>query len=181
MRGRDKLLEPAPKTPLLRQISSEAVATGAPVFVALPENAPRRRALIHDLPLTTVPVKAADRSMSQSLRQGFAALPHADWAMILLSDLPLIRREHLDIMAMAARSSRAEAIRACAADGTPGHPVMLAHRIWPRINDLRGDRGAQALLSGQQVDHVALPGSVATTDLDTPEAWDAWRKELSQP
>jgi molybdenum cofactor cytidylyltransferase len=40
---------------------------------------------------------------------------------------------------------------------------------------LHGDQGARAVLAQEDVGLIALPGQNAITDLDTPEAWAAWR------
>jgi CTP:molybdopterin cytidylyltransferase MocA len=65
--------------------------------------------------------------------------------------------------------------RACDADGTPGHPVILPARLLPDLAQITGDTGARDLLRTHPETPVPLPRQHATTDLDTPEAWAAWR------
>jgi molybdenum cofactor cytidylyltransferase len=45
------------------------------------------------------------------------------------------------------------------------------------LMELTGDQGARAVLQrhADKILYTALPGQHATTDLDTPEAWAAWR------
>ena len=43
------------------------------------------------------------------------------------------------------------------------------------------DKGAAAMMEGERVEFVALPGRRAVQDLDTPEDWDAWRAETDHP
>ena len=69
----------------------------------------------------------------------------------------------------------ASIIRATTEDGHPGHPVIFPAALLPEMAALRGDAGARDLLSRHPVRFLALPGSRAVTDLDTPEDWAAWR------
>mgnify|MGYP006910720262 CR=1 FL=1 len=48
-------------------------------------------------------------------------------------------------------------------------------RCFAALIQLSGDQGARALLKTVSVHDIALPGQRALTDLDTPEAWAAWR------
>jgi molybdenum cofactor cytidylyltransferase len=70
-----------------------------------------------------------------------------------------------------------EIVRAVAADGTPGHPVLFGRRFFESLAALRGDRGARDVLAeaGEFAVEVPTGGRRALTDLDTPEAWAAWR------
>ena len=65
-------------------------------------------------------------------------------------------------------------VRATGADGTPGHPVIFPARLFAALARLKGDTGARAVLEGEAVLHVALPGRAALVDLDTPEDWAGW-------
>jgi len=71
-----------------------------------------------------------------------------------------------------------EICRATAADGTPGHPVLLGRRFFENLADCAGDSGARDILraSPEFVFDVKTKGRAATLDLDTPEAWAQWRK-----
>ena len=66
-------------------------------------------------------------------------------------------------------------IRASTADGRAGHPVIFPARLWPDLVRLQGDQGARDMLKSEAVQLCPLPGQHALTDLDTPEAWAAWR------
>jgi CTP:molybdopterin cytidylyltransferase MocA len=115
--------------------------------------------------------------MSASLRAGaqWAQALAAPGLMILLADLPEL--ETRDLLALAARFAAApdKAWRATDAGGRPGHPVIVPARLLPALARVTGDAGARALLASEQVGHLCLPGKRATTDLDTPEQWTAWR------
>ncbi len=175
MRGRDKLLETVRGQPLLRDRVTLALATGCPIAVTLPPESGTRRAALDGLRVTLLAVPDAATGMSASLRAG------AEWAMaqevaalmILLPDLPDLTASDMSLMLQA---NDCETIfRACDAHGTPGHPVILPARLLPELTRITGDTGARDLLRKHPVTPVTLPDRHATTDLDTPEAWAAWR------
>ena len=171
MRGRDKLLEPVDGTPLILRAVRAACAASVEVIVALPPRSPRR-AWLGDVPARIVEVP--ERAMSASIRAGVASC-RADAVMIHLADMPEIGVAEFETLCRAWREDAAPILRATDADGTPGQPVIFARPLFPELAALRGDAGARPVLQSHPVAHIALPGQRATTDLDTPEAWRAWR------
>ena len=91
MEGRDKLLEQVDGKPLLRRQAEAAVASGAPVMVAVrPDDTDRQKAL-EGLPVTLVTVRDAAEGLGATLRTAalFAARHAPDRAMmVLLPDVP---------------------------------------------------------------------------------------------
>jgi CTP:molybdopterin cytidylyltransferase MocA len=176
MRGADKLLEPVGGEPLLRRQARAAVAAGAPVVVTLPPAAGARRAALEGLEVLHVPVADAAEGMGASIRAGVAALPAgATGVLVLLADLPEITADDLRTMLDRHRTAPDAVLRATAEDGRPGHPVLFPARLFPALGRLTGDAGAREVLGPEAVVPVALAGERAVTDLDTPEAWLAWR------
>ncbi len=174
MKGRDKLLEPvAGGIPLLAERIACARATGAPVLVALPPRAqaPARWQAAQDGQRIEV---AGSAGMGHSIAALARALPEAaKGALILPADMPDI--DLSDLKAMAQAFDAKHVLRATSSDGRHGHPVIFPRAMFARLKALSGDQGARALLSGAPIRLVALPGEHALTDLDTPEAWAAWR------
>ena len=116
--------------------------------------------------------------MGASLRAGVAALPaDATAVIVLLADLPEIEADDLPRLLAAHAADPAAILRATAADGRPGHPVLLPAGLFPALAQAAGDTGARDLLAArpERVRPVPLPGTRAITDLDTPEAWAEWR------
>jgi CTP:molybdopterin cytidylyltransferase MocA len=178
MRGGDKLLEKVRGQPLLRDRVTLALGTGAEVLVTLPPDRPLRRqslAGLDDPRLTLITVADPQTGLSASLRDAAHwAIGHpADALMILLPDLPDLTAE--DIMFMLQAFDFKSILRATSQDGTPGHPVILPASLFEALTRLSGDQGARDLLRTHPVTALALPGKRAITDLDTPEAWEAWR------
>lgn len=175
MRGTDKLLETVRGQPLLRDRVTLALGTGCDVAVTLPPDCAARRSALDGLRVTLLTVPDAATGMSASLRAG------ATWAMaegsaslmVLLPDLPDLTQADLQTLLQA--NDYDAIFRACDAYGTPGHPVILPARLLPVLTRITGDTGARDLLRAHPVTPVPLPDQHATTDLDTPEAWAAWR------
>lgn len=179
MQGRDKLLEKVDGLPLLARQVGAARAAGLAVCVTLRAGDLPRQAMLRDLNdpgIVQVQVQNADEGIAASLRAGVAALPpNADAVMVLLPDMPGITRSDLAVTQRAHMAHPDAIIQATTEDGVPGHPVIFPRRLFPAFAALTGDIGARSILSAETPRHVALPGQRAILDLDTPEAWAAWR------
>lgn len=179
MRGADKLLQPVGGQPLLRHMATLALATGAPVAVTLPLDAPSRRAALAGLDLRIVEVPDADLGMSRSLARGVGALPGGpqDGVMILPADMPDFTTAALSDLIARFRADPGVILRGGTAGSQPGHPTIFPHDLWPALKQVTGDEGGRAVLRQNQgrVRVIPLPGPMAIRDLDTPEDWAAWR------
>ncbi|MGL6210259.1 MAG: nucleotidyltransferase family protein [Paracoccaceae bacterium] len=178
MRGADKLLQPVHGQPLITHVARQAVATGQPVTVALAPDRPERTTALHGLPLARVIVPDPSQGMAASLTAGLAALPPGP-VLLLLADLPDLTTADLCQMIDASQATPDLILRATAQDGTPGHPVIFPSWARPALLTQTGDQGPRGLLATHKdrVRLIALPGTHATTDLDTPEAWSRWRAQ----
>lgn len=179
MRGRDKLLELVEHQPMLARQISVALATGAQVVAALPPDAPDRTAIVEGMVndrLELLIVDDADEGMSASIRAAvvFARKHNVDGLMILLADMPEIETDDLQKLIRAFDGQNV--VRATDMQGQAGHPVIFPARLFHALSQLAGDQGARVVTVGEEVTTVPLPGRRATTDLDTPEDWKAWRK-----
>ena len=176
MRGADKLLEEVDGAPLLARQAARARATGCHVMVTLPPDKSARAAALHGAGVTLQTVENAAEGIAASLRAGAAAAlaQGAAGLLVLLPDLPEITTDDINTVLQAIDETD-DIIRATAADGTPGHPTWFAAHVLPEFATLSGDLGAAHIMKAHRVRLVALPGARATLDLDTPEAWAAWR------
>ncbi|MBQ0718289.1 CTP:molybdopterin cytidylyltransferase MocA [Sulfitobacter litoralis] len=180
MRGRDKLTELIDAEPLLRRQARIArAATKAAVIVALPPAPHPRYDLLRGLDVTLLPVPDAAEGINASLRAGFAALPSGSLAaMILLADLPELTEGDLRyVMQSVDLKTKYTIWRGATSDGKAGHPTVFAAYHFNRILQMSGDTGAKEIIAQAQAETltVPLPGNRARLDLDTPEAWAAWR------
>lgn len=175
MRGRDKLLEDVDGVPLLARQARVALCLGCPVLVSLRPGDPRGTVLPDDTEQAEVP--DAVEGLSASLRTGAAWAQDQgfDALLVLLADLPDLTASDLQTVLGDFTGSPTRIIRATDDSGKPGHPVIFPAAVFDRMQELTGDDGAKPLLAQQPPRLCRLPGLRATTDLDTPEAWAAWR------
>lgn len=177
MRGRDKLLEPVGGTPALRRCAERALASNADVVaIVVGPNQDARRNALTGLDVAIIESEESVHGLSRSIRSGLAAAPPETSAlMILLPDMPEIDTD--DMNAVIAERGTADIVRAATADGRPGHPVLIARELFPRLARLEGDQGLRPAIKPEQ-DRIYLiprPGKRALLDLDTHEEWAAWR------
>ena len=184
MRGADKLMEEVEGAPLVATMARRALASEAPkVLVALPDLDHPRAGALAGLAVDLVPVPDAALGMGVSIATGVAALPAKTTAvMILPGDMPELTRDDFRTMTDAWQKAPDNAIlRAASADGRPGHPVIFPRACFAALSQLGGDQGARKVISTHDapIQPVPLPHAHALTDLDTPEAWAAWRAARS--
>lgn len=180
MLGRDKLLEDVEGMALLRRQAMLArAATTSLVLIALPPAPHPRYGVLEGLDVTPVPVEDADEGMNASLRAAIAALPaSATHLMVVLADMPELTVADLGAVAHSVATHPDALIWRGATDkGEPGHPTVFHRSLFPALGALKGDSGGKDVITAHhdRVHLVALPTNHARLDLDTPEAWQAWR------
>ncbi|MEM6439698.1 MAG: molybdopterin-binding/glycosyltransferase family 2 protein [Pseudomonadota bacterium] len=184
MGGRDKLLETVEGEPMLRRAARALLASGVDEVVAVlrADDAARAEALA-DLAVRSVENPEAGEGMAASIRAGLRAMREdADACLLALADMPEVGAAHADRLLAAFDPGEGRAIvRATDEDGRPGHPVLFGRRFFESLARLSGDEGAREILRANEafVTDVTTPGRAARLDLDTPEAWAAWRAERS--
>ena len=174
MKGRDKLLEKIDGTPLLARSVNTALATGYPVWMALPTLEHARAK--HIRTATPVPVPDAQEGMGHSLSTGIAAIPPDHAILVFPADMPDISDADILNIINAYNSNLNPTLQQATSHVTPGHPVLFPPDCRAALLTLTGDQGAKHIVQANQhrLNHVPLPGKNAVTDLDTPEAWDAY-------
>ncbi|MGD1884521.1 MAG: NTP transferase domain-containing protein [Paracoccaceae bacterium] len=180
MRGADKLLQKVNDVPILRLMAERAMATSHPIYVTLPQGPHPRYDALEGLDLVKVPVQDAQQGMGVSLACGISHLPQTvDAVLVLLADMPDLRTSHM-LQVINARTAHPDALiwRGGDRDGKAGHPVLLDATLFPQLRKLKGDSGAQSIISdyAAQVYVVEKIGAASRLDLDTPEAWQAWQR-----
>jgi CTP:molybdopterin cytidylyltransferase MocA len=166
--GGGKQLAPLGGRPLLEHaLRAAAAAPVDGVVVALGADAERVAAAVDLHGARPVVVAGWAEGVAASLRAGLEAIgPDAQAAVIVLGDQPAVDPATIARVIEAWRGSGAPAARAVHA-GRPGHPVVVARSLFPRLLELRGDRGAGALLAQVPVAEVEC-GEQVVLDVDTP-------------
>lgn len=179
MAGRDKLMEPVDDIPLLRRQAHRALETGAAVLVTLPALDHPRAVALRGLPVRQVPVPDAGTGMAASIRRGIACLPPGlSGLAILPADMPDITSADISLLFDRFDAAGSKVlVQATGDDGTPGHPVIFPADCFAALSRVTGDAGGRAVVqvNYHRLVRVPLEGARALTDLDTPEAWQAWR------
>jgi len=179
MRGGDKLLEVLEGEPLLRRSARTALASRASeTLVVLGANRSDRQRALAGLPIRTVANKNWQDGMGSSIAVGAALVPQTRAVMILPADMPDITSALLDTL-IAALPPDAPGIilRPRTAAGSPGNPVLFGADHLPALAGLSGDAGARAVIARNPaaLQYVLTGDEAILTDLDTPEAWAAYR------
>ena len=178
MRGRDKLVEDVDGKPLLRLMAERALEVCAQVFVTLPENSPLRSNALDGLKVTRVEVPNAKEGLSASIKTGISAIGSQSDLMILPADLPEVTANDLAKAWRCFDQNGGEKVVRCVDNaGQAGHPVVLPGFFLVRLMALTGDQGAAPLIHSHGFVPCPLPDDHATTDLDTPEDWQDWRRK----
>ncbi|MBN2907202.1 MAG: NTP transferase domain-containing protein [Rhodobacteraceae bacterium] len=178
MGGRDKLLESVAGEALLRRQARRAAASGAAVLIALPRaDGAARAAVLDGVPGLSLVRVIGDEGMAAALRAGARAgeAAQARALMVLLPDMPDIETGDLRALWRAFQQAPDTCLRATAADGAPGHPVLFPARLFEQLAGLSGDLGGRTILAREPVRTLPLAGMRAVTDLDTMADWAAWR------
>lgn len=167
--GGGKQLAPLGGRPLLEHaLRAAAAAPVDGVVVTLGADAERVLAAVDLHGARPVVVEGWEEGIAASLRAGLDALgTEAAAAAILLGDQPEVDAATVARVIEAWRAGGAPAARAVHA-GRPGHPVVVARSLFPRLLELRGDRGAGALLAQVDVTEVEC-GRRVVVDVDTPD------------
>lgn len=182
-----QLLRDASGASLLRRLVQDASDGGcAPVYVVVGAHERDIRALLRDTDAQVVPNAAWEEGMASSIRVGIEAVrvhlasgAPVDGILLMPCDQPAVSAQHL------------RALRACFEDARLDGPSRIVSRyrgvlgtpaIWPvrdfdALGALTGDRGARALLHGNERAIDLVDGAL---DVDTPEDLAAWRAAESQ-
>lgn len=111
------------------------------------------------------------RGLSNSLKLGLAALPpDLDAVLVLLGDQPLVRPEVMEALVSTWRQGGLGVVRPryASAPDAPGHPVLIARRVWPLAAGLEGDAGFGSLFAPDAPDVMVLDVPGDNPDVNTP-------------
>jgi molybdenum cofactor cytidylyltransferase len=184
MGGANKLLETIAGRPLVRVVVEAALASQArPVIVVTGHQRERVEAALAGLPVTFVHNPSFADGLGTSLRTGVAALPaEVDGVIVCLGDMPQVDAALIDRLVRAFDPDKGALVVVPTIDGQRGNPVAWSRRFFPDLMAVEGDVGARHLIGrhAEAVTEVALNGKAALTDIDTPEALEAFKAELEK-
>jgi molybdenum cofactor cytidylyltransferase len=175
--GGGKVLRSIGEKPMLAHVADLALATGqAPVIVIVGESAGLCRDALAGRDVTVVVNGDVALGLSGSLALGLAEVPDEyAGALVMLADMPAIRRQTLRALVAAARDNPAAAAVVPVCDGRRGNPVLLMRPIFEQAASLTGDTGARQLLRGDNVLELRVEDAGIHLDIDTPDQLEAYR------
>ena len=185
MGGPNKMLADANGAPLVvHAVKSALESQAVEIVVVLGHMAEQVRAGIE----SAIPGRSRLRfvtnpdfvdGLSTSVRTGIGALSsNIDAAVVQLGDMPGVGAGLLNRLIAAFSPGEGRAICVPTVGGKRGNPVLWARRFFSEMVTLSGDSGAKHLI-GEHADlvcEVEMAGEAAITDIDTPEALQAWRE-----
>lgn len=164
--GYPKQLVEVEDQPLVRRAAQAALEAGfAPVRVVLGCRADEVALALAGLPVACLRNPAWEEGMASSLRAGLQGLPEASGVLLLVCDQVALAPSVL-VQLREAFEAAPDRPAACAYGGVVGIPALFPSAWWPRLEALRGDQGARALLREAQVTPVPWPDG--ERDLDSP-------------
>ena len=177
--GSNKLLADVGGKPMIRRVVEAALASEAsPVIVVTGNNSESVRAALRGLDVRSENNSDFSKGLSTSLRVGIKAVPAGcDGAAILLGDMPDVSPTLIDRLIAAFDPAEERAICVATRHGKQGNPVLWARRFFAEMLAIEGDVGARNLIGtyGEMVCEVEADDDAPLTDIDTPQALEAYR------
>ena len=159
--GPNKLLQPWRGTTVIACVVETLLACGLPVYVVTGRDAE----LVAAQAPGATPVFNPDfeQGMGSSLAAGVRSLPPCDGILVVLGDMPDLRRDV--IRSLLDKFEREPAIIRPiyeAAPEEPGHPILFPAAYRPGLEALQGDSGARSLID--KLVTIRVPGSLPDLD-----------------
>lgn len=147
---------------------SGAVASGLPVWVCLRRGDDALAAQVEAAGARVLFCEDAEAGMGHTLAEGIGQLRDVDGVLVALGDMPLVRA---DTFKQVAEALQHGAICQPTWQGQPGHPVGFGRDWFAALAQLRGDRGARALLKAHAecVSLMPVDDPGILRDIDTPD------------
>ena len=184
MRGRDKLLEKINGVPLIEKLANEALSLKVPVFITLPANNTKRRAIISKTYATIVSVRNPKLGMGHSIAKGITEITKTynfSSLAICPSDLPALNANSLKLLLnhffkspkLICRPVNLEASKA-------GHPVIFPKKYFEELKLIKGDTGARKIIQKNEkaINSYVTDDESYFHDLDTPEDFINWKNRI---
>jgi len=120
-------------------------------------------------PCEWVVARDAKVGISRSIAAGIRALGSAPWVIIGLADMPYVSPD--TVSQIACTLDAGAVIARPSSSGRPGNPVGFNSRLFDPLMDLKGDRGARALIDDyiRDVVDVEVRDQGIFRDIDRPE------------
>lgn len=111
-----------------------------------------------------------EEGMASSIRKALESLEKKkpEHVMILLSDQPMITKEHLENLIKNQLKGASEATFT-KYEGEPGAPAIFSKKLFPGLMELKGDQGAKKLIYQEDLEFGVVLFEKGNFDVDTAE------------
>lgn len=131
--------------------------------------------LLADNKCIHVPVPYTAEGQSATLRIGvsYAIRQQASALVVLLADQPFVEPDFIDELCSQYERKPTLCYVAATEEGIPKPPILFSDRLFSRLLDLTGDKGAREILRDGSLQglHLPAPDPLLFADADTMEAY----------
>ena len=167
--GLKQLIEYKGESLLRRCISSAQDLVEDRIWVVLGARSQKVKRNIENLGIHLLFNDNWEKGMASSLQTGLESIPaECSGILLMLCDQALIETEHLRKLSNTWQNDKTKIVVSQYSD-THGVPAILPRKLFPEIQNLRGDSGAKSLFSQHKDILVAVDIPQAETDIDTQE------------
>lgn len=125
---------------------------------------------IKDLPVKIVVNSRYEEGLGSSIAYGVSSLEECDCVLIMLCDQPMIPKTHYVSLVETAKKLP-DLIIASHYEKKSGVPAVFPKHYFPALQELKGDKGAKALLETNIYQYIPL-SKENSRDVDTLEDWE---------
>ena len=155
-----------------------------PIVVVLGARAAELEAELEEAEAQIVYNSAWATGMGSSAATGLEALlrtePELDAVFFILVDQPYLTAAHLVEMKKQLDAALEKVGAASAYEGTLGVPALFRKALFPELMQLHGKKGAKPVIEKYRAQLLAVPFPQGRIDLDTPEDWYRFLKNVSE-
>ncbi len=173
--GRPKALLPIDGRPAVEVVCATLRAGGVDeIVVVVGRHGPevRRGARLDDVRVVDNP--RWDSGRTSSIQAGLAAVsPAADWTLLALVDMPLVRADTVRALVAATTTTDADVV-VPVHRGRRGHPIALRRSLFPKIAALGPDDPLHVVVRAARGLFVDVEDEGILVDLDEPDDLRQW-------
>jgi molybdenum cofactor cytidylyltransferase len=153
---------------VMHAVEAGVGANLSPLAVVIGAEGGAVRKVLEKEPVIIVENPEWTTGLSTSLRAGLASVEETSEAVVvLLSDMPFVRSEHVEVMVQEHRRTLSPIV-APRAGGRRTNPVLFDRSTFQELKSVQGDQGGRALFGKVVITWVEFEEAVLF-DLDTPE------------
>jgi molybdenum cofactor cytidylyltransferase len=170
-----QLLSYRNETLLRHAVRTALEARCGPVLVVTGANADSMNEELKGLPVEMVHNPQWEEGMASTLRKGLETIrvlhPETDGIIFMVCDQPFVTKSHL-LCLIESHARSAKPVTASVYGGRAGTPAFFHRNYFDKLMELKGDKGARALISSHPEDVETVSFEEGAIDIDTKEDYE---------